>query len=478
MVRQLLERVVAGDPELLTGGAEPAATVFAVGAGDMRAEEGVFASLQGLYWLVVNLAARVPLVLLADDVHWADTASLRWLVFLAERVKDVGALLVVATRPAEPGADQELLDALMVAPAVRVVRPAPLSAGATTAVVRGRLPRAVEAFGAACYRATGGNAFLLGELLGELVAAGAEGTADESGKVSEFGSEGVGRAVRARLRRLPVEATAVARAVAVLGPGSPFDEVAALANPDDVSAARVADALVGIDVLAASGALDFVHPVVRGCALPAARARGATEPSGARRRAYELGVAEATDRQRDCFDSDLREAMSVTRDPAARAEIALALGRARASFGDFRASAEVLEDALCGLDDPDGELGVALEAELLTLCLHESIRAVSCASSHSASARCRSPRVRSSATTVTIVRRALSCLANLPAASNAASPPRCRRTRPGCVDRPRRRLAHADARASASPPPRAPLADVALLERESLGSRLTSAGRG
>ena len=438
VVRQLLERVVADDPELLTGGAEPAGAVFAAGGSDTRAEEGVFASLQGLHWLVVNLAARMPLLLLADDVHWADTASLRWLVFLAERVEDVQALLVVATRPAEPGADQELLEALMVAPAVRVVRPAPLSAGATTTVVRGRLPGAVDAFCAACYRATGGNAFLLGELLGELAADGVEGTADEAGKVLEFGPEGVGRAVRRRLRRLPAEATSVARAVATLGPGSPLDEVAALAETDVALAAQAADALVGIHVLAAKGALDFVHPVVRSAVyeqipplerqtlhVEAAKlltARGAESERVARhllrlppsadpgrvavlrtaahgasarggagaaahylRRAleeppseeergvvlYELGVAEATDRQRDCFDGHLREAMAETHEPEPRAQIALALGRARASFGDFRASAEVLDDALRGLDDPDGELGVALEAELLTLSLHE-----------------------------------------------------------------------------------------------------------
>ena len=56
VVRQLLEREVADDPELLTGGAEPAAAVFAAAGGDARAEEGVFSSLQGLHWLVVNLA--------------------------------------------------------------------------------------------------------------------------------------------------------------------------------------------------------------------------------------------------------------------------------------------------------------------------------------------------------------------------------------------------------------------------------------
>ena len=86
---------------------------------------------------------------------------------------------------------------------------------------------------------------------------------------------------------------------------------------------------------------------------------------------YELGVAEATDRQRDHFDAHLREAMALVRDPAARGQIALDLGRARASFGDFRASAEVLDEALRGLDDPDGELGVALEAELMAMAFHE-----------------------------------------------------------------------------------------------------------
>jgi DNA-binding CsgD family transcriptional regulator len=438
VVRQLLEREVADNPELLTGGAEPAAAVFAAVAGDTGAEEGVFSSLQGLHWLVVNLAARKPLVLLADDIHWADTASLRWLVFLAERVEDVKALLVVATRPAEPGADQELLDALMVAPSVRVVRPAPFSAAATTTVVRGRLPGAVDAFSAACYRATGGNAFLLGELLGELAADGVVGAANDAGKVLEFGSERVGRAVRRRLRVLPAEATSVARAVAVLGSASPLSEVASLAGADDASAARAADALVGIHVLAADRALDFVHPVVRSAVyeqipplecqalhVEAARlltARGAESERVARhllrlppsadsarvtalraaargasargdagaaahylRRAleeppseeergvvlHELGVAEATDRQRDCFDSHLLEAMAATRDQGHRAQIALALGRARASFGDFRASAEVLDAALRGLDDPDGELGVALEAELLAMSFHE-----------------------------------------------------------------------------------------------------------
>src|SRR3954469_20403942 len=145
LVRQLFEREVAEHPELLTRGAEPAAAVFAVRRhGDAPADEALFSSLQALQWLVENLAGQAPLLLIADDIHWADAESLRRLVFLAERIEDVAALLVVAMRPAEPGADHELLDALMVAPAACVLSPAPLSAEATTTVVRGHLPQAVD----------------------------------------------------------------------------------------------------------------------------------------------------------------------------------------------------------------------------------------------------------------------------------------------------------------------------------------------
>jgi DNA-binding CsgD family transcriptional regulator len=438
VVRQLLEREVTERPELLTGGAEPASAVFGAGDGEARVDEGLYGSLQGLLWLVANLSAQQPLLLVADDLHWADAASLRWLVFLAERLEDVPVLLVAATRPAEPGADQELLDALMTAPAARVLRPAPLSEEATTAIVRDRLPEAVASFATACHRATGGNPFLLGELLDELAAGRVRGTAMDAARVLDFGAERVGRAVRRRLRRLPTGAVAIARAVAVLGPCASLEQAAALAGVDAACAAASADALVGIHVLAAGHALDFVHPLVRSavyeqipplqcqalhaaaagmltaegaeseavarhllCLPPAAdparvgilrsaarhaAASGAAdaaahylrraleEPPDAADRGdvlHDLGVAEATDRQRDRFELHLREAMAATTEVRARGEIALELGRALAACGDFRASVEVLDRALRDLADPDDRLAAALEAELLAMATHD-----------------------------------------------------------------------------------------------------------
>ena len=438
LVRQLLEREVIEEPDLLTGGATPAAAVFGTGDGEPPAEDGLYGSLQGLLWLITNLSAQRPLLLVADDLHWADAASLRWLVFLAERLEDLPVLLVAATRPAEPGADQELLDALMTAPAARVLRPAPLSEAATTTIVHEHLPEAVMGFATACHRATGGNPFLLGELIEELVSGQVRGTEQDVARVPGFGSERVGRAIRRRLRRLPSAAREIAQAVAVLGPCATLEQAATLAGAGETAAAASADALVDIHVLAAGRTLDFVHPLVRSAvyeqipplkaqALHAGAARllalrGAESeqiarhvlrlpPSGNQahvavlrsaarhaaelgaagaaahylRRALEeppvpsdrasvlhqLGVAEATDRQRDRFERHLREAMGETFDVRARGEIALELGRALAAVGDFRASVDVLDRALRDLRHPDDRLTAALEAELLAMATHD-----------------------------------------------------------------------------------------------------------
>ncbi len=438
VVRQLLERLVKESPDLLDDGAESAAAVFTAEPGETDAEAGLFSHLHALYWLTANLAAREPLVLIADDLHWADTASLRWLVFLAERVEDLPVLLACSTRPAEPGADQALIDVL--ATTAQVVQPAPLSTAAATVLVQRRLPGAVDEFAAACHAATGGNAFLLGELLAELVDEGATGTVGEAARVFEFGSERVRHAVRRRLRLLPDDATAVARGVAVLGPPAPLADVATLTELDPQMVGNAAEALVAVGVLSADGAveLDFVHPVVREAVydqipplqrqrlharaaalmqargaeservgrhvlrLPAASdpahvavlraaardaaARGAADAAiGYLRRAldeppradergvvlHELGLAEAADRRRDAFEAHLRAATTLTEDPVARSRIALDLGRALASCGEFRGSVEIFHEELCGIADRDDKLSVALEAEMLAMAFHE-----------------------------------------------------------------------------------------------------------
>jgi DNA-binding CsgD family transcriptional regulator len=437
LVRGLLERTVAELPALPAGTPEQVAAIFGAGTADPHAGPDVFARLHGLYWLVAELAAGQPVALIADDLHWADTASLRWLVFMAERIAELPVVMVCATRPEEPGADQDLLDALA-ATARPLIRPAPLSREAAGTFIRARIPDAVEAFATACHSATGGNPFLLGELVSEAAEEQVGGSAADAGRVLAFGSERVGRAIRRRLRALDDTATDVARAVAVLGPPVSLDDVLGLTGLTRAPATAAVEALVAINILTADRALDFIHPVVRGAVygqIPSLRRqelheraaalmtergaeservarhllplpgagdagrlatlRAAARDAGARgaadaaiaylRRAtdepppegelpgvlHELGLEEAADRRRDDFDAHLREALRHARDPEQRTRIALDLGRALASCGEFRLSVEVFHETLTAGVPIDDTEAVALEAEMLAMAFHE-----------------------------------------------------------------------------------------------------------
>jgi AAA ATPase domain len=119
VVRGLFDRLVVRAPAvernaLLADAAGLAAPVLgvAVGEGGLMPDSAAFAGLHGLYWLTANIAERAPLLLAVDDAHWADEASLRFLVYLLRRIEALPILLVVAARPAEPGAEQALLEPL------------------------------------------------------------------------------------------------------------------------------------------------------------------------------------------------------------------------------------------------------------------------------------------------------------------------------------------------------------------------------
>ena len=107
--RQLLEPAVRdGDARGVRGVARYAAALLDVALAEPASlpfgPEGAFAVLHGLYRLTANLARDRPLALLVDDAHWADAASLRFLAYLAGRIRHEPVLLVVAARPpGEPG---------------------------------------------------------------------------------------------------------------------------------------------------------------------------------------------------------------------------------------------------------------------------------------------------------------------------------------------------------------------------------------
>jgi len=222
-----------------------------------------FAILHGLYWLCANLAAHGPLCLVVDDVHWADAASLRYLVFLLTRLEELEAALVVATRPREAGADAELLAAVTTDPAAEVIRLAPLTRSAVAQLLESRLGEAADpVFVDACLRATGGTPFLVRVLVEALIEGGIAPTAEAAPHVERIGARTVGRSIRLRLRRLPENAGRLARAVAVLE-RSDLLQAAQLAGLGEIEAAEAAELLTTAGILEPEWPLTFVHPIVR-----------------------------------------------------------------------------------------------------------------------------------------------------------------------------------------------------------------------
>jgi DNA-binding CsgD family transcriptional regulator len=300
IVRQLLEPVMAAcgaeEREALLAGAAALARPVLFAADPEGAAEPSFSALHGLYWLTINLADAQPVLVAVDDAHLADVASLRWLIYLARRLTGVQLALVLATRPAEPGPVQELVDELLVIPEVAVLHPGGLSEQATTLLAAESLAaEPAPTFIAACQRATGGNPFLLLELFGELERREIAPSRENAGLASQLSSHGVGRAVRARLRRLPEGCTALARAVAVLGDPAEPALAAQLAELEDDAASRAADALAEAVILEPGRPLAFVHTLVRSSVYSE---MSSAERARSHERAARLltGVGEAADR--------------------------------------------------------------------------------------------------------------------------------------------------------------------------------------
>jgi DNA-binding CsgD family transcriptional regulator len=233
---------------------------------------GDFSVLHALYWLTANLSQDATVLLAVDDIHWADAPSLRFLAYLAGRLSELPVLLAVTVRSG--AADTEpLLGHLVTDPDRLHQTPLPLTPAAVATLVASRLggDAATDAlFSTACHAATGGNPLLLTELLSIAAAEGWQPTAANAERVLEVGARAVTRHVSLSLSRLSADATALARAVAVLGEDCWLEHAAVLASLSRPAAATAAGALHNaglVDPTSGPGStppqLRYRHPLIR-----------------------------------------------------------------------------------------------------------------------------------------------------------------------------------------------------------------------
>jgi DNA-binding CsgD family transcriptional regulator len=396
---QLFEKPVSrfGDAErerFFSGSAGLAASLVLEGT---PVPAGLTASLHGLYWLSANLAEERPLLLSIDDVHWCDPPTLRFLVYLAQRIQELPITAVLAVAAGHPPEPDPLLDELRAHRATTILRLEPLSVEAVARGLRESvLPDAEPRFARACHEATGGNPLLLAELAVELAMREVQPEDANAEIVRELAPESLVATVLVRLRRLGEGAVELARAVAVLGDGAELRHAAPLANLPVERAIQLADALMGAGVLRREPGLSFVHPVVR-VAMDADRPE--FERAEAHRRAACLLMDEGAAMERvaphllagrpdkdpravevlleagkralaggapDSAIRLLRRALAEPPPPERRADVLVALGRAEGAAGDPTAI-ERLTGALELIGEPTGRAAAALDAGRLLL---------------------------------------------------------------------------------------------------------------
>src|SRR5580698_4057874 len=226
---------------------------------------------QAVAGLLRRLAEARPLLVVVDDLHWADVPSLSLLAFLAGELHDAGLVVVGTYRDVEALAGRPLADTLGALAREPVVERISLG-GLDRADVAALIGRAiggrpaeplVEAVADRC----GGNPFFITELVRLLQSERRLAGPDAAAAARREVPVGVRDVLRARLARLPAQTSTVLMVAAVAGRGFGLDLIEAATGLDDEPALDAAEAAVLAGLVIeddrAAGRYRFAHALVR-----------------------------------------------------------------------------------------------------------------------------------------------------------------------------------------------------------------------
>lgn len=245
-----------------------------------------------------------PLVVVLDDVHWADVASLELIRFVAAEQAAAGLLLVVTYRTVD-GGDASVLDDVLASlarqPAVERIVLGGLSeaeVGRFMAQSIGLRPRRSAVAGV--HARTEGNPFFVAELTRLLVSEGLLHAGN--GEQHDAVPERVRDVIRRRLARLPDATRDALLLGAVLGRDFELSMLAACSGCGELAAAELVEPALAAGLLqaGAGGArIRFSHALVRETIY--------RELSALRRATVHARVGAALEQRRDRGSSQLAE---------------------------------------------------------------------------------------------------------------------------------------------------------------------------
>ena len=225
------------------------------------------------------LAAGQPLLIVLEDLHWADEMSLRLMVFLSRRIVD-WPVLVIGTLRVEELADAQVLrrtvSQLAHQPRFVSLSLTPLSEGESTALVRALIrtnleESAVKRIAANVWRVSEGNPFMVVEAVRMLAGHDLSALAEEIATPPP-----VREVIASRLERLTERGRRMAGIASVIGRECDFSVLSEAAGISAGEAAESVEELVARRILHTIGErLDFTHDRIREVAyelvLPAHR---------------------------------------------------------------------------------------------------------------------------------------------------------------------------------------------------------------
>ena len=229
--------------------------------------------LRALTAFMENLSREQPVVLVIDDLQWADRSSLQWVGYLIRRLDRLPITVVCAVTDGVAPEDQGLVRDI-VTRADHLLHLAPLSIPAVQQLISSVLETGCEhPFAAAVHLVTGGNPAALDVVLRGLQEQGFRPTAAQADKVEDAAQ------LMLRTRRMyylgmqPALVGSVAAAMAALDVLSPrstapaelpvdADLVAALAGVDPLDYSRAVGSLQRLGLTRSDAGGLFVHPSV------------------------------------------------------------------------------------------------------------------------------------------------------------------------------------------------------------------------
>jgi DNA-binding CsgD family transcriptional regulator len=229
--------------------------------------------VQALVQLFTRFAARQPLILIIEDLHWSDEASLEVVLALARHTATLPILLLMTYRsdeiPAELGSLLAALDRERLAIDMPLTR---LSLGDVAAMVRAILALSRPApagFVEALFAITEGNPFFVEEMLKSLATTNQLAFTNDDWERIPLPTLQLPRsvqiAVQHRLNRLSAEAREILTLAAVAGRRFDFELLQLLTGRDDTALIRLIKELIQAQLVVEESAETFAfrHALTR-----------------------------------------------------------------------------------------------------------------------------------------------------------------------------------------------------------------------